>query len=383
MPIINRSGAAPKRTFTLVLASPTNATITQSTATVMIGASGQSAVASPGVSAPADVLVGEADGFVDLAVTLSAPGQNTVTVNYATAQGTAGSGNACNALFVGVSGTLTFVSGVTTQVVRVDLLNCNVAGLHSFTFNLASPTNATIIRTSTRVGIVGDAAAVTTPSLFAHGMTVDNGVGTVNVPVLLGGVSGGASTNTVTVAYATHDGTATAGSDYGTTTGSLTFPAGATVENVSVPIINRSGAAPKRTFTLVLASPTNATITQSTATVMIGASGQSAVASPGVSAPADVLVGEADGFVDLAVTLSAPGQNTVTVNYATAEGTAGSGNACNALFVGVSGTLTFVSGVTTQVVRVDLLNCNVAGLIRSRSILRHRPTQPSPEPAPH
>src|ERR1039458_2190788 len=41
------------------------------------------------------------------------------------------------------------------------------------------------------------------------------------------------------------------------------------------------------------------------------------VASPGISAPPDVIAGEADGYLDLPVTLSVPGTSTVTVNYAT------------------------------------------------------------------
>ena len=48
------------------------------------------------------------------------------------------------------------------------------------------------------------------------------------------------------------------------------------------------------------------------------------VPSPGISAPADVVVGEVDGYIDLPVTLGAPGESAVTVDYATADGT-GSG----------------------------------------------------------
>src|SRR5690348_15519801 len=83
------------------------------------------------------------------------------------------------------------------------------------------------------------------------------------------------------------------------------------------------------------------------------------VASPGIYAPPDTVVGEADGQVDLAVRLSAPGQSTVTVSYSTSNGTAsGSFNSCqfaNSAFVNTSGTLTFPPGVTTQTVTVTLL----------------------------
>jgi hypothetical protein len=41
---------------------------------VVIGAHDAIAVATPAISAPADVIVGEGDGYLDLAVSLSAPG---------------------------------------------------------------------------------------------------------------------------------------------------------------------------------------------------------------------------------------------------------------------------------------------------------------------
>ena len=52
------------------------------------------------------------------------------------------------------------------------------------------------------------------------------------------------------------------------------------------------------------------------------AAAQTPVVSPVISAPPDVVVGETDGYIDLPVTLSAPGVSPVTVNYATANGTA-------------------------------------------------------------
>ena len=85
------------------------------------------------------------------------------------------------------------------------------------------------------------------------------------------------------------------------------------------------------------------------------------VASPGIYAPPDVVVGEADESVSLPVTLSAPGQGTVTVKYATSDGTAyGEDTACaggTTAYESQSGTLTFPAGVTTETVQISLLNC--------------------------
>ena len=61
---------------------------------------------------------------------------------------------------------------------------------------------------------------------------------------------------------------------------------------------------------------------------------------------------EGAGYVDLVVSLGAPGQNPVSVNYATANNTAGAGNACNGDYSRSGGTLNFAPGETTKVVRV-------------------------------
>jgi hypothetical protein len=73
----------------------------------------------------------------------------------------------------------------------------------------------------------------------------------------------------VTVAYATADGTATAGSDYTATSGTLTFAPGETSKTVAVPIVEDTTVEPDETFTLTLASPVNAVLGQPAATATI------------------------------------------------------------------------------------------------------------------
>ena len=77
-----------------------------------------------------------------------------------------------------------------------------------------------------------------------------------------------ASTSTVTVDYATSDGTATAGSDYTASSGRLTFEAGDTTKTVSVAVIEDPINEGEETFTLTLsnASGGDAWLTDATAT---------------------------------------------------------------------------------------------------------------------
>ncbi len=68
------------------------------------------------------------------------------------------------------------------------------------------------------------------------------------------------STQTVTVQYATANGTATAGSDYTTTSGTLTFTPGQLTQTVPVPVLGDTVFEPTETFVVNLSNPINATI---------------------------------------------------------------------------------------------------------------------------
>ena len=75
-----------------------------------------------------------------------------------------------------------------------------------------------------------------------------------------------AATATVTVDYATADGTATAGDDYTGTSGTLTFAVGETTKTVSVPIIDDLVEDDGETLTLTLSNAAGAEIDDATAT---------------------------------------------------------------------------------------------------------------------
>ena len=77
------------------------------------------------------------------------------------------------------------------------------------------------------------------------------------------------SSRTVTVEYATADGTALAGTDYEETTGTLTFSAETTAQTIRVPIIDDDLDEATETFTIALSNPSNATIEDGEATSVI------------------------------------------------------------------------------------------------------------------
>ncbi|MEZ4593155.1 MAG: Calx-beta domain-containing protein [Chloroflexota bacterium] len=157
-----------------------------------------------------------------------------------------------------------------------------------------------------------------------------------------------ASSQTVTVNYATVAGSATANNDYTPTSGQLTFTPGQTSRTITVPIIGDTNDESDETFTVNLSSASNADIIDGTATGTI-------VDDDGLGSLtiADQTVTEGDSgtkSVVFTVTLSPAAASSVTVNYATANGTASAGTD----YVANSGLLTFSPGQTSKTITVTV-----------------------------
>ena len=96
------------------------------------------------------------------------------------------------------------------------------------------------------------------PTLAVSDAQASESDGTVDFEVTLSTTT----SNVVTVAYATSNGTATAGSDYTTATGTLNFAAGSTAsQTISVPVLDDADdEVETETFTLTLSGATNAVL---------------------------------------------------------------------------------------------------------------------------
>ena len=102
------------------------------------------------------------------------------------------------------------------------------------------------------------------PTISVAGATLtegDTGEASMNFAVTLSA----ASTDIVSVDYATSDGTATAASDYDAISGTLSFAAGTTSQTVSVTVHGDTDIEDEERFTLALSNPGNATLAQATA----------------------------------------------------------------------------------------------------------------------
>jgi hypothetical protein len=154
-----------------------------------------------------------------------------------------------------------------------------------------------------------------------------------------------ASPDPVTVQFTTSGGTATAGTDYQSVTTTVTFAPGETSQTVSVPVIGDRLPEWNETFLATLSNATNGSINdgQGTGTIQddeprISINNVSKYEGNGKSTTAFVFT----------VTLSAAYDQPVTVNFATAAGTATAGSD----YQSKSGTLTFAPGVTSQTITV-------------------------------
>jgi hypothetical protein len=126
----------------------------------------------------------------------------------------------------------------------------------TFFVNLSSPVHAAILDSQGRGTILDNDPP---PNLSINDVTITEGTGTAtfaNFTVRLSAVSG----RSVLVHYATADGTATAGTDYAATSGTLTLAAGTTTRTISVKVLGDANAEASEIFVVNLTGPTNAII---------------------------------------------------------------------------------------------------------------------------
>lgn len=331
--------------FALQLSNPVNAGIAHGLAWADIAANDATAMSQPRVVV-GDAMVGEGDGFVDVVVSLSAPGQNVVTVNFTTVDGTADR----FADYVSNVTTLTFAPGETAKVVRIELRDGTAPeAFEALQVLLSNATNATIARPYGLIGVIDNDSVVDAPQLFVRDAVVDERQGTAVFTVMLGNAVGRSSNSTVSVGYTTADAGALGGSDFVARSGVLSFAPGEVTQTVVVDLLDDSLAEGIERFALVLGNPVNATIGDGDALGEIMPSDATATSQPRISI-GSYAAGEGDSFVDVVVSLSAPGQNVVTVAYTTADGSADR----FADYVSDATTLTFAPGETAKVVRVEL-----------------------------
>ena len=337
----------PDETFTLTLSNPSaNVTLPNATATGTIEDN----------DAPLSLSVanteGTEGGLVSFTVTLSRPvSTETVTVSYMTVPGTAtSSADGVGADFTATSGVLTFTANDRSKTVPVQTTPDNVDESNEiFTLRLSNPSANVTLATEMATGTITDDDGA--PSLSVAATSGDEG-GLVTFAVRLSPASG----QVVTVSYMTVPGTATssvdgAGADFTAASGVLTFAVGETSKPVHVQTTPDNVYDPNETFTLTLSGEMNAMLSTTDAV----AEGKIIDDEPPPSLSVAAASGTEGSPVVFTVMLSSVSGQAVTVDYATAPGTATSAD-----FTATSGTLIIPAGDESGTVSVpttnDLLN---------------------------
>jgi uncharacterized repeat protein (TIGR01451 family) len=311
---------------------------------------------------------------VDLAITASdtpdpvmVNGQVTYSIQAANSGSTPATGVTVSDLLP--AGT-TYVSATTpagtcsafSRTVTCQILGLAAGGAATVTVTIKAPTGAGVLTNTVHVSAnetdanaANDSATQTTAVLESvqfsnHTYTVSESGGNAVITVTRTG------TGAVSVGYATADNTASAGSDYATTQGTLSFAPGESSKTLAIPITSDTAAEGNEFFQVSLSAPAGALIgPNNAATVTILDDDVFTPPTLDFSA-ADYAVGEATATKSITVKRTGDAAGTVTVAWSAVSNTATLG----VDFAATGGVLTFDPGVTSRSFNVGITNDTAA-----------------------
>ena len=324
-------------TFTVNLSNASNVTVAPSAGTTTLTITDDDAVPTVTIS-DANIVEGDSGSApMSFTVSLSAESGRAVQVRYDTHDGTAVAG-APGDYTAKTNATLTIAAGL-----KGGELTVNVQGdstdepAETFTVALSQPQNAafaggaaTVSGTGTILDNDGPPTLSVLPATVIEG-TGATTVATVTVRLLP------ADGNATAFHYATADGAAKAPGDYTATSLDATIPAGQTSATVQVPIVSDGADEADEDFSGAVTSAAAVDPNAGTAKVTILDDDGPTISVNDVTVKEGSSASQPAGFV---VSLSAPSAQTVTVDYATAAGTASAPDD----FTPANGTVTFNPG---------------------------------------
>ncbi len=268
-------------------------------------------------------------------VRLTPSSEQTVTVDFATADVTAEAGTD----YTAQSDTLTFRAGQTIKRIFVPTTDDRFHEPEErFRVTLSNPSGATLAD-ATGEGRISDNDR---PELSIGSASVEEG-NTARFEVRLAPPS----EQTVTVAYATMNVTAEAGTDYTARSGTLTFSARQTMMTISVPTTDDTERESDEHFRVTLSNPSGATLNDATGEGTI-------FDNDGGPTMPELSIGDASveegGMARFEVRLAPSNDQTVTVAYSTTDGTAAAGTD----YTAQSDTLTFPASQTAVTMTISV-----------------------------
>lgn len=326
-------------TFLVNLTSATNASIGSGQATGTINNDDTAPVITIADKNVTEPQSGSGTIVASFTVTLIPASGADTTVDFATANGTAASGQDYNEI---TTTTLTIPEGSTVETINVLVLGDTKAeGNENYFVNLSNAIGATISDAQGKGLIINRKPYLTIdyPSVTEG----DSGTTNLTFTVTPNFVYDAA----ISVNYATQDLTAVQPGDYANTSGTLNMPVGAASGSIDIPIVGDSIVEMDETFKVVLSSALNATI--------LGSMGKGLILNDDMSLPGlsvnSVSVTEGNaGTVNASFTVTqsfATGRNT-TFRFATVSGS----GKCPGDFTPKSVSVTIPAGSTSVPVSV-------------------------------
>lgn len=326
--------------FVVNLASPSGASISDSQGQVVILDNDVDPTLSLSSPSVAEGASGTTNATFQL--TLSSASVNTVSVNFATVDSSA----AQPADYTSTTGSVVFSPGQTTRTVSVpvkgDLLR---ESNESFSLNLSNPANVILLDGSNSAMIANDDRDEVISVADASAFEGQSGTSAMKFTVMLAAPSAA----TVSVNYATSDSSASAGSDYVTTSGTITFAPGVTTQTFNVTVNGDAVDETTEQFVVNFSSPVNGSLADTQALGIIYDDDTRPLLS---LADARVTEGAAGTkTAAFAVTLSQASAIATSVNFSTGDGSA---TVADADYVAASGTLNFAAGEVAKTISVTL-----------------------------
>jgi len=283
--------------------------------------------------------VSQSAGSVSVIVKRGGTATTAISVDYATASGTAIAGTN----YTGASGELQWAKDDwTPRTILVPIANARAfSGNKSFTIVLSKPSAGTSIvyPGGATVTIAGAASAtVGTLEMTEADYLVGQGAGAATVTVNRADGDIGATS----VSYATVNGTAIAGTNYTAKSGTLKWASGdSSSKSFSIPISNAAPFSGSKSFKVALSNATASAVMgfPQSATVTI-AGDASAPVGKLVLSTSDYTVAQNGGKLTVAVDRTGGSNGAASVSYGTSNGTAAAGTQ----FTAVSGVLDWTDG---------------------------------------
>ena len=310
---------------------------------------------SPSLAAPLptisinDVTITEGDaGTLTLNFTVTQTGKGKSSVRFATAEDTASSPDD----FVARTGTLRFAGGHRRSKVAITIVGDTLDEANErFFVRLSNPIGATISNGEGTGTITDNDAPPTVSSVASLTVPEGNTGDTIfaSIDLTLSAPSG----RRVSVDFTTVDASATAGSDYEPTAGTLDFAVGQTMGSVVVPVLGDDDSEGDETFDVDLANPVHATLGAHPTVVTIQDNDPIPPGSAVLNVTGATVREGTGGTRTLTFTVTRSGETTtaVDVDYLTTNGTA----IAPSDYASASGNLAFAANTTTATVQVQVV----------------------------